>query len=379
MEDTKYITIAIHTYDYAVALKKILEAHNINVRLENLVLTGSLIPSGVRVKIDEKNLPLALKLTESGEIVAPAKIDGKLAGKKREVLIPIDYTPESLLALHMGFDLARRLSLRPVILHAFATPYFEGSLAYGDSFDGADQPLLSEEATDAMVSGDMRKENERLLASFKKKVVKMQEDGKLPMMDFDTSLSEGIPEEVILEYCRLTPPMLVVMATRGKEKKDRQLVGSVTAEVMDSCRVPMFAIPENCRLTAIEEIRNLVFFCNLDQHDIVSVDTLMRMFDYPEAEVTVVPVNDRAGDSIKEKVDLLCDYFNKNYPTAHFSSKTFSPKNFREEFDLFVHQEGIEMLIVPNKKKNIFSRLFNPGIAHRMLFERDMPLLALPV
>ena len=50
-----------------------------------------------------------------------------------------------------------------------------------------------------------------------------------------------------------------------------------------------------------------------------------------------------------------------------------------EDFANFAGQRGVQMLIVPNKKRNILSRLFNPGIAHKILFERDMPLLSAPV
>lgn len=39
----------------------------------------------------------------------------------------------------------------------------------------------------------------------------------------------------------------------------------------------------------------------------------------------------------------------------------------------------IQLMIVPNKKSSAFSRFFRPTLAHRILFERDVPLLVLPV
>ena len=35
--------------------------------------------------------------------------------------------------------------------------------------------------------------------------------------------------------------------------------------------------------------------------------------------------------------------------------------------------------IIPNKKKNIFARLFNPSVAHKILFLTDTPMLVVPV
>ena len=82
-----------------------------------------------------------------------------------------------------------------------------------------------------------------------------------------------------------------------KSRKEEDLVGSVTAEVMDSCRVPVFAFPENAELISLDAIKRVAYFCNLDQRDIISVDTLIgRLFEYPAIEMTVIPVNDRAGN-----------------------------------------------------------------------------------
>lgn len=374
----RFITLVIHTYDRAVTLRKILESHGIEVKFENLILTGANIASGVRVKINEKDLPLALKITESGESYSMAKVEMKMAGSSGNILIPVDFSSYSILACRVGLELAKRLSLHPVIMHCYVTPYFGGNLALNDGLD-AEAPDLGNEIMQMQSERDLRKESEKQMAAFRKKVEDAQADGNLPRVKFSTTVSEGVPEEVIAEYCRLTPPALIVMATRGKTKKESDLVGSVTAEVLDNCRVPIFAIPENYHFSSVEAIKDLVFFCNLDQHDIVSVDTLMRMFDYPDVNVTLIPVNERAGKSIANKVEALCEYFKTNYPTARFRCETFQPKSFRAEFEEYVKRNGAELLIVPNKKKNILSRLFNPGIAHKLLFERDMPILALPV
>ena len=375
MATDRFITLAIHTYDRAVILRKILESHGIPTKFENLVLTGSNIATAVRVKISENDLPLALKVTESGDFYSPASVGMKMAGVAGKVLIPVDFTPYSLLACRVGFDIASRLGLHPVVMHAYATPYFTGSLAYDDSID----TLGIDDIQEAEADKDMRSESERLMREFKRKIDQEQENGNLKKIEYSSVVNEGIPEEVILEYCRMTPPTLVVMATRGKNKKEEELVGSVTAEVLDSCRVPVLAIPENFTFTGLDDIKNLVYFCNLDQKDIISVDSLMRMLNYPSVDVTLIPVNDRAGSKIGSKVDALRDYFNKNYPTGHFHSQILPAKNFSAEFGGFIAKKDIQLVIVPNKKKNIFSRLFNPGIPHKILFTRDMPILALPV
>ena len=302
-----------------------------------------------------------------------------MAGSYGTVLIPVDFSSDSMIACRAGFELAKKLSLHPVLLHAYATPYFNGSLDYADSFDPGLSPVVGDEIEGVQEEIDMRKESNRMMKSFRAKLDAALKESGMDGIDYSINISEGIPEEVILEYCRLTPPALVVMSTRGVDKKGEQLIGSVTAEVLDSCRVPVFTIPDNFDFTSVDSLKKMVYFCNLDQHDILSVDSLMRMFEYPEVDVTLIPVNDRAGNDIREKVNMLRDYFNKNYPMARFTTEVFPAKSFREDFENYDRQAHIQLLIVPNKKKNVFSRLFNPGIAHKLLFERDTPIVALPV
>ena len=106
MADKRFITLAIHTYDRAVALRKILESHGIGVKFESLVLTGTHIASGVRVKINERDLPLALKLTESGDYYSSARVEMRMTGASGNILIPVDFSAYSIPACRIGFELA---------------------------------------------------------------------------------------------------------------------------------------------------------------------------------------------------------------------------------------------------------------------------------
>ena len=39
----------------------------------------------------------------------------------------------------------------------------------------------------------------------------------------------------------------------------------------------------------------------------------------------------------------------------------------------------VDMMVMGTRRKNIFSRLFNPSWAHRLLFHTDMPIMSIPV
>lgn len=371
-----FITLVIHTPERAQVLKNILEQHGVVVKTEDFVSYRASVAVAQRVKIRPKDLPLALKITESGDEYSPALIEMKMAGMSGNLLIPVDFSPSSRLAVTIGFKLAQRIGLHPVVMHSYVAPIFSNPIPGIDGLQTGDETVEEVQETK-----DIRDRSALALSDFKRKIKEWQDAGSVPDIKFSVTLLEGVAEEAILEYCKSAPPELIVMATRGIDKKEEELVGSVTAEVLDSCRVPVFTVPEGCDIENIEEIRHLMMFCNIDQHDIITIDGLMRMFDYPECRITLVPVVDRRGvrRNIKEKMDALCTFFNTNYPTATFNVYMPDFKKFREDIDSAIPELNIDLLMVPNKKTNIFSRIFHPTIAHKFLFERDMPMLVLPV
>lgn len=377
--EEKYISLAIHTADQALGIKKILEAHSIYVKLQNYLAPGTSIVLGVSVMIQEKDLPMALKITESLLHLNALNPDNILSGNKGEILIPVDFNDYCLEACKVGFEIASFLHLQPVILHAYTTPVFNTSFTLDESSTLGIDNSLEEEFNEMEISKDLQKQGRKKMKDLISKLHELQKEGNVPDLNFKALMEEGVAEDVIKEYCKASPPELVVMVTRGKEKKGEQLIGSVTAEVLDDCKVPLLSIPENCNFQRVPQMKEIVYLCNLDPHDLICMDTFMRMFEYPDVTVTLIPISDKQDKTLKSRLINLKDYFNKTYPTAHFITAIMSQKTFMADFNNYESQRGTELIVVPNRRKNAFMRLFNPGIAHRLLFERDLPLLALPL
>lgn len=372
------ITLVVHTPERAEQLRRILAEHSVKSECVPVSVPDIDVPDCVEVRISPASLPVALKILESGGAYSSVKAELEISGSSGSVLIPVDLTDYSMMACEVGLQLARRLQLHPVVLHTYSSPVVPDESVV-DSEDALFDDAASVEMETALADSAVRNECARRFKAFVADIRRRQLAGEYPDIEFSSSLRPGLPEDVIADYCRTSPPALVVMATRGHHKKESELVGSVTAEVLDSCRVPVFAVPEDYVFQPVEDIRNLVFFCNIDRQDLYSFDSLMRMFGYPEINVTLIPVSDRQPSRVAEKMAALENFLSRNYPTATFARKIFPRESFRGDFENFVRQNNVQLLIVPNKKTNVFRRLFRPGIAHKMLFERDMPMLALPV
>lgn len=368
------LTLAVHTYRHALELQARLKADGINSELSPIEANQQGPQPGVRVRIENADLPKALRIVEREADNDMASLNARLKGLLPILLIPVDFSDHSDLAVVVGFDLAARLHLKPVLLHAFISPYFQGDMyRLNDSMVDENELDMAEEVMTLRQQATV--EMDKMKARIRLKI----NNGTLPAIDFSTELREGIPEEVILQYVKRTPPSFIVMATRGTSRRVKELVGSVTAEVLDSCRVPLFIVPEHYNMPSIRSVSKVLFFCNLDQQDILSMDTFQRMFSFPaDAEIHLVSVNPRVV-KMASKLNALATYFGNNYPDSKFVSLPLPvDSNFRSSLEEMMEKHNIQLLVVPNRRRNIFQRLFNPSVAHRILFEKDIPMIALP-
>ena len=172
------------------------------------------------------------------------------------------------------------------------------------------------------------------------------------------------------------------MGTRGAGKKEKELIGSVTGEVLDTCRYPVFAVPESANIFDIDKLNHILFFCNNEHEDIVALDTLYRLLPNAHIDLTIINIPNKIThivDSFVSSENDLLNYCKDNYPRFNVLLKSINANNLKAEFSKVEENDGIDLIVVPNKKKNVFSRFFNPSLAHKILLHADIPMLTIPI
>lgn len=301
------------------------------------------------------------------------------AGRSAEVLIPVDFSPNRSVSYTVGFALAERLKRDAVLLHAsvVATPMVMPQ--FPDDFNGMDNE--NAEIEEMELDREVHFIDEAAMRSLKKKLNQLQEAGKLPDVKFSSVIAPGMPEEVIKEYCALKYPEVVVMATRGKEKRKEELIGSVTAEVIDNCIAPVFTVPEDYNFNGFKDIVRICAFINFDESDFACISELMRIFGNPDVSIYLLPAIDRKkADKKTDYLDNLKAKLQSSFPNVEFIiAEQDVNSNVIEDATAFFTKERIQLLLIPNRKKGVISRLFNPGLAHKILYAIDFPMLVIPV
>lgn len=376
MED-RLITISIHTYEKALVLKSLLESEGIKVTLQNVNLLQPVVSSGVRVRIKESDLPLALRIIESSDSLCPGTGDTAVSASSDSdpvIIVPVDESPAPQAAISLAFKIATAHNARIVLLHAYLIPPVGINNPLNDALTFSSEIAQNKETL------DMETMAHTLMGHVSEDVRQRIKDGTLPPARFSTRVEEGVPEEVIRQTARELNPMLIVMGTRSSSQKQREMLGSVTAEVIDTCRYTVLTVPDDTAPTAPELTPSALFFGNMDQTDLLALDELNRLFGSSPLDVTIVNVTSKkSAKSSSESMTALIKYCSEHFPTFRCKPAEIRQSSVADDLTTLLREYRVDFISIPNKRRNAFTRIFNPSLAHRLLYDANLPMLVIPV
>ena len=373
MED-KLVTLAILTYAKAQILKNVLENEGIETYIHNVNQIQPVVSSGVRLRIKESDLPHALKITESSAWLSESIVGEKTPkveddNDSRKILIPVDFSNYSIKACEFGFNFAKAYGAEVLLLHVYFTPIYASSLPYGDVFNYQ----ISDEETVKTILQKVHSDLNALADKIKEKIA----SGEFPDVKYTCVLREGIPEEEILRYSKEQRPRIIIMGTRGKSQKDIDLIGSVTAEVIERSRTAVLAIPENTPFKEFGAVKEVAFITNFDQRDLIAFEAFFNTWKSFHFSVSLIHLTDSKDTWNEIKLAGIKEYFHKQYPGLEIHYDVVMNDNLLKGLDQYIKDNHIDIITLTSYKRNIFARLFNPSIARKMIFHSDTPLLVI--
>ncbi|MDR2823677.1 MAG: universal stress protein [Prevotellaceae bacterium] len=358
------VTLAIRTSRRAEKIKEELESNGIKTVIQNINIDVPAVGVGVRIRIAESDLPRALRIVEEVEKAWETKKDDD-AKKQNFVLIPIDFADFVQKTIDFGFDFAHALQAEIVLLHVYSLPPFSIS-----TFRDTDiYTLINSEQLrrlTAMAEAD-KKNFENLL---KKRIT----EGELPDVKFSIELLEGVADEEIIDYCKRNNPRLVVMGTHGK-KLSTEMIGSVTGEVLDSCVSPVFAVPIQSRVMQTDDIQRITFLTDFDQKDLIAIDALFNLFKGRQLEIFFLHISEKKDKWNEVMLEGIKSYFSTHYENIATNYEILNSQSRTKTLTDYLNSNRIDLLAFNAKKRNLFSRLFNPSLAYKMVLGADTPML----
>ena len=367
MED-KLVTLAIHTYEKAQILRTILESEGIEVFIHNVNQIQPVIAAGVRVRIKESDLTKALSIIEAIQFFKEDEDLQENEGNSR-VLIPVDFSDYSMRACEIGFEYANMLGAEVMLFHAYYAAFMPSSLFYSDMVHGRLDNDSLHKAYDR-ANADMK----NMISVLKNKI----SNGEIPDVKYEYIIREGLPEDEIIAYAKTYHPMLIVMGTRGKSRKNLDLIGSVTAEIIEMTNTPLLAIPEDISFGDIKKARSVAFATSFNRQDIVAFDRFMKLMSLYPFKINLFNVSISKDESNEIRLTGMCEYLKKNYPGIDVDFTVLGEGNLLDTIDNLVQEKQIDIITLTTHRRSMITRIFNPSIASRMLFHTNTALLVIP-
>lgn len=368
------VTLATLTYNKALILKDFLHKAGIKAIISSIHPESSILSSGVFVQINENDLPQALKVTESTNWLAESIVGEKTPESDHKeskiILVPVDFSDYSMRVCEIAFNIAEKMNYHISLIHVYLSPLFQSALSYGASHfpKGNDKDSKTELLK-------AKEEFEELSKAINEKI----KSNELPQISYKYIIKEGIPEEEILKYSKEINPKLIIMGTRGKHRKDVDLMGSVTAEVIDRANSNVIAIPENTPLKVFKDVKHIAFITNFEQYDLIAFDSFMNSWKPYQFSITLLHLAGSPDAWNEIKLAGIKEYFQRQYPLIDIHYDVVKDDDLLKSLDSYIQNNKIDIIALTSHKRNIFTRLFNPSIAQRMIFHSDTPLLVMNI
>lgn len=372
--EKQLVTLAIHTYEKAQILKTLLEAEGIETYIHNVNQIQPVISAGVRVRINEKDLPHALRIIEDTQWLSEATDEqGADENAPKKVLIPIDFSDYSIKACETGIRHAARIDAEVMLLHAYFSAYIPSALPFATR-----DPIVTGTAGNESIHAVYKRvqtDIENMCTLINRKM----ESGEWPRVKYNYILKEGVPEEEILEYAKEYRPTLMVMGTRGKNQKNIDLIGSVTGEVIEQTQTPLLAIPEHVPYSDLGECRRVAFATSFNKRDIEAFGRFVTIFKEYPVQIELFNISTSHNEWNEIRLAGMDEYLTQQHPGLNIEHTVLHDGDLLDSIQTFVEEKRIDMIAFSTYRRSMITRIFNPSIARKMIFHGNTPLLVIPI
>ncbi len=368
MSDEKIITLATRTYEHAEIIRSILESEDIECFLENINLIQGAVSDGVKIRIRESDLEKAVKIMEEVEKPELKKAEERKRGRppKARILLPIDFSEYSAKAAEMAMDWAARLEAEITVMHVFYNPVVN-TLPFAEAY-------VYDTSVDEMLIDLEEKAKEDMDAFMKH--LKERKKSKGIDLPIKSKLLRGVAEDEIVHFSENYNPTVIIMGTRGKDRKAGDLIGSVTAEVMEAAKVPVLAVPEDFNYQGIDKMKKVLYTTNFEESDFIALDKLEKLVKPLDVSITFAHVCEKSTEKWNQiKLEGLKKYVENKFPNTQIDFDLIQNEDFWVGLESYVGSKGIDIISLTTRRRNIFSRMFNPSVGKKMLFHSTTPLL----
>ena len=275
----------------------------------------------------------------------------------KNILLPTDFSSNSLNAIQYGVELLKNEECIFYLLNTFRVPYVDND------------ELMNYNVQKLQVLEDVLfKSSQKELKAVAKKI-KFSSDHEFKLLS-DYNLFVNSIKQTIEEY----HIDLIIMGTKGATGAKEIFMGSNTGDVIMKTDCNVLAVPNQATFKIPKEIVFPTDFRLLYNEG--ELDILRKMVIQNSSKIRILHVQNEESLDEEQKVNKkdLIRYFDD----LNYSFHTLTNTDFESAVHCFTQSRGdIDMIAIIAKHYNIFQRLFFKPKVEDLSFHTKIPLLVL--
>lgn len=365
--EQKITTIGRHSYARAIQLQNLLQVEGIDCFLAHENLIQPTLSGGVELKVNAPDIEIAMKIIENAFPTPATGNRVKKALSFRRILVPVDFSDQSLAACKLAIGLAGSSKAEIRLLHVFYNPSIEAT-----PYDINYSYQLNLSKYLQQIEGEAHTNLDRLVNDLKKYL----ETINITEVTIGHVLINGIAADEIISYSNKFKPGIIVMGTKGIGQKASGSMGSVTARIIEKSEFPVFAIPPDTKLIGMSDLKSILFATDFDPSDELAIEKLIHLIGPHGVKIYCYHISmgvKRPWEKVK--MDDLKEHFGRKYPHADIDFGIVMSDNLMNGLQTFLRNNPIDALAVTTHKRGFFANFFAPSITRRIFSDIPRPLL----
>jgi nucleotide-binding universal stress UspA family protein len=280
------------------------------------------------------------------------------------ILVPVNFSDYAINALDYAITLGGEIPSEITLAHCFPEIFDEEDIEIPEGTTDIGKIIQQKRESEKKAFEEILEKTQANLNENQKKNISLK-------IHFDI----GYAEDVLLKLSNELKPDVIVMGTKSKGETIKELLGSVTSDVVRKANVPVLTIPAESNIN-LNRINNILFITDFSGTDYKSLHKLILLIAPFKTVIHCVKVNASTPDKWdKEKMNEFREYCSETYRNHKVETEILYGENFIDTLDKFILDNSIDIIAMTRKKRNIISSLFHPGITRKILFHTNIPLL----
>ena len=282
-----------------------------------------------------------------------------------KVLVPMDFSPPSRLALDHAIAFARKFRAKLTLLHVVESPT---GLTY--TFPTAAEKIEKEHCLQA----------QRMLST----LVGPEDQDDL---DVQTLVKTGEIEDQILSTVREEGTSLLVMGTHGRGLVSRSLIGSVTEKVLHKVLIPVLTVCHAARFPAFDRI---LFATDLSEPSKEGSRFVLELARITGSNLIALHAVDVGLEGGAEAAVYLGE---QRLEEARARLDEFKAEAFQQKIKVetvlaeapvadtilkAAEENSADLIVITIQKSGTLQRILRGSIAERIIREASIPVLSIP-